>query len=169
MATRVTPPAAPLRSVFAGVTPRAAIGDRGRWAQKKSLRDARDRNRRSRDVRWKRGGVSFHWSRIAMEAQGRKNLRSEEALSSGNPRTAAIRQEDEIVKGSTIYGEFSLKDQPGIDHRREGEGGKVLQKEKIKRGIEKSPTMRCTEYLPVSRLVLGRYAPGTSRATGSHR
>ena len=169
MATRVTPPAAPLRSVFAGVTPRAAIGDRGRWAQKKSLRDARDRNRRSRDVRWKRGGVSFHWSRIAMEAQGRKNLRSEEALSSGNPRTAAIRQEDEIVKGSRIYGEFRLEDQPGIDHRLEGVGGKVLQKEKIKRGIEKSPTMRCTEYLPVSRLVLGRYAPGTSRATGSHR
>ena len=30
-------------------------------------------------------------------------------------------------------------------------------------------TMRCTEYLPASRLVLGRYAPGTSRATGRHR
>ena len=43
-----------------------------------------------------------------MEAQGRKNLRSEEAFSSGNPRTAAIRQEDEIVKGSRIYGEFRL-------------------------------------------------------------
>ena len=104
-----------------------------------------------------------------MEAQGRKNLRSEEALSSGNPRTAAIRQEDEIVKGSQIYGEFRLEDQPGIDHLLEGVGGKDLQKERIKRGIEKSPTMRCTEYLPVSRLVLGRYAPGTDRATGRHR
>ena len=58
----------------------------------------------------KRGGVSFHWSRIAMEAQGRKNLRSEEALSSGNPQLASMRQEDEIVKGSQIYGEFSLED-----------------------------------------------------------
>ena len=105
-----------------------------------------------------------------MEAQGRKNLRSEEALSSGNPRTAAIRQEDEIVKGSTIYGEFSLKDQPGIDHRREGEGGKVLQKEKIKRGIKKSPTMRCTEYLPVSCSVLVPLrSTGTDHATGRHR
>ena len=90
-----------------------------------------------------------------MEAQGRKNLRSEEVLSSGNPQLASMRQEDEIVKGSTIYGEFSLKDQPGIDHRREGEGGKVLQKEKIKRAIEKSPTMRCTEWLPASRSMLG--------------
>ena len=80
-----------------------------------------------------------------------------------------MRQEDEIVKGSRIYGEFSLEEQPGIDHRGEGVGGKVLQKEKIKRGIEKSPTMRFTEYLPVSRLVLGRYAPGTDRATGRHR
>ena len=80
-----------------------------------------------------------------------------------------MRQEDEIVKGSRIYGEFSLEDQAGIDHQFEGVGGKVLQKERIKRGIEKSPTMRCTEYLPVSRLVLGRYAPGMSRATGRHR
>ena len=81
-----------------------------------------------------------------------------------------MRQEDEIVKGSRIYGEFRLEDQPGIDHRFEGGGEKVLQKEKIKRGIEKSPTMRCTEYLPASRLVLAALrSAGTSRATGSHR
>ena len=105
-----------------------------------------------------------------MEAQGRKNLRSEEALSSGNPRTAAIRQEDEIVKGSRIYGEFRLEDQPGIDHRLEGVGGKVLQKEKVKRGIGKSPTMRCTEWLPVSCSVLVPLrSTGTDRATGRHR
>ena len=81
-----------------------------------------------------------------------------------------MRQEDEIVKGSRIYGEFRVEDQPGIDHRFEGGGEKVLQKEKIKRGIEKSPTMRCTEYLPASRSVLVPFrSTGTDRATGSHR
>ena len=105
-----------------------------------------------------------------MDAQDRKNLRSEEAFSSGNPRTAAIRQEDEIVKGSQFYGEFRLDDQPGIYRRFEGVGGKDLQKEKIKHGIEKSPTMRCTEWLPVSCSVLVPLrSTGTDRATGSHR
>ena len=81
-----------------------------------------------------------------------------------------MRQEDEIVKGSRIYGGFRLEDQPGIDRRFEGVGEKVLQKEKIKRGIEKSPTMRCTEYLPASRLVLAALrSAGTSRATSRHR
>ncbi len=102
-------------------------------------------------------------------ARSRNILRDEEALWRGNPRIEPSRQQNEIMNRSPISGEFRLEVQSGIEHRLEGEGGKALQKEKIKHGIGKSPTMRCTEYLPVSRLVLGRYAPGTSRATARYR